>query len=161
MKHPDLLFQHHMKHLQHTSKTSETLTSAICAFSATSPCCLGMEACRRVEFTGVEFVGGAARSSLLRWRKLRRVYALENPRRAGGTVEREEDGLPCSSAKEMSAGRAVARWRGRHCGDWGGKRDGKRHHRGGMAERDRGELSRCYGEVSFFLFLDRTVGASG
>jgi hypothetical protein len=76
-----------------------------------------MEVCRCVEFTDVEFVGDATWSSLLRWRKLRRVCALENPRRAGGTVEREKDGLSCSSAKEMSAGRAVARWRGRHCGE--------------------------------------------
>ena len=32
---------------------------ATCAFSATSPCCLGTETRRRLEFTGVELGGGA------------------------------------------------------------------------------------------------------
>ena len=40
-----------MKHLKHTFAT--------CAFSATSPCCLGMEARRRMEFMGLELAGAA------------------------------------------------------------------------------------------------------
>jgi hypothetical protein len=42
---------------------------------------------------------------------------LRSPRWVGGAVEREEDGLPCSGAKEMPASQAKARWRGRHGGE--------------------------------------------
>jgi hypothetical protein len=62
-------------------------------------------------------------------------------------VEREEDMLPCSGTEEMPAGGAEARWRGRRGGE------------GNMvestavkAERGRGEVSWCYGEVRFFFF---------
>jgi hypothetical protein len=77
---------------------------------------------------------------------------LRSPRWVEGAVEREEDGLSCSGAKEMPASQAEARWRGMLCGE--------RRRRGGAAERGRGELSRRCGKVSFFSFLDSTVGAS-
>jgi hypothetical protein len=47
----------------------------------------------------------------MRWR---------STRRAGGAVEREEDGLSCSGVEEMPAGGAEARWRGR-CGGEGNR----------------------------------------
>jgi hypothetical protein len=70
-------------------------------------------------------------------------------------VEREEDRLPCSSTEEMPAGGAEPRWKGRRGGE------------GSMvesavveAERGRGVVSRCCGEVRFFFFLEQ-LGASG
>ena len=92
-------------------------------FQRTSPCYLGMEARRHVEFTNVELTSGMDRYSggedrprscgegcggSARWRS----------QRAGGTVEKEEDGLLCSGAEaEMPARGAEARWRGRHGGE--------------------------------------------
>jgi hypothetical protein len=64
-------------------------------------------------------------------------------------MERGEDRLPCLSVVEMSAGGAESRWRGRHGGEGG--------HRGGMAERGRGVLSWCCGEVSFFRTITGQV----
>jgi hypothetical protein len=63
-------------------------------------------------------------------------------------VEREEDGLLCSSAEEMPVER-------RHDGEgarWREKRGGERRCRGGASER-----GHC-GEVSFFFLFFRTVG---
>ena len=64
-------------------------------------------------------------------------------------MEREEEGLLCSGAEKMPADGVEARRRG--------KRGGERRRRCDMAERDRGELSRRCGEMSFFAFF-RTVG---
>jgi hypothetical protein len=45
-----------MKHLQHTSETSEILETYVCnmRFQRNISCCLGMEACRRMDFISVE-----------------------------------------------------------------------------------------------------------
>jgi hypothetical protein len=108
-----------------------------------------MEARQYAEFTGVELTGGAELAALV------------------------EKGAACPCTGEARGGRE-ARWRGRKTGcralarrrcwlaerggamkrevRWRGKRGGERYHRGSTTEHGRGELSRHYSEVIFFLF---------
>jgi hypothetical protein len=102
-------YEHRYKTLQHIFKTSETLETyvATCAFNVISPCCLRMEARRRVVFTIVELTGGVELAAPM----------------DKDAVEREEDGLLRSGVVEMPAGGAKGPWRGRHgreCGHQGG-----------------------------------------
>jgi hypothetical protein len=74
--------------------------------------------------------------------------------RRGGEGGRQAAVLWCrGDASRLSRGamEREARWRGR--------RDGEHGRRGGAAERGHGELSWCCGEVSFFLFFVKRLGA--
>jgi hypothetical protein len=68
-----------------------------------------MEARRCVEFTGVELASGAELTAPVEKAMVGPVEkavadpCARSPRRVGGTVEREEEGLLCSSVEEMLA----------------------------------------------------------
>ena len=81
----------HLKHLKHMLAT--------CAFSAISPCCFGMEASRRVEFTSVELADGAE-------------LAAPMEKVAAGAVEKA---TVRPRAREAHSWRET-RWRGRKMG---------------------------------------------
>ena len=83
-----------MKHLKHMFATS--------AFSAISPCCLGMEACRCVEFSGIELAAPVEQGAV-------------------GQVEKTAVG-PCTLEGHGGEGgrRAAALWRGGYTGWWSG-----------------------------------------
>jgi hypothetical protein len=90
-----------MKQLQHSSETSKTLKTYITTytFSATSLCYMGMEARRRVKFTGAELAGSAELAA-----------PVEK-----ATVDPVENVTVGSCAGEARSGRE-ARWRERKRG---------------------------------------------
>jgi hypothetical protein len=150
-----------MKQLQHSSEISKTLKTYIAtyAFSVTSLCYMGMEARRRVKFTGAELTGGAELAALVE----------------KATVDPVEKVTVGSCAREARGGRE-ARWRGRKTGShalaWSRYQLAERRHDGerGAVESavtkaaQRSTVAESYhgaGEVSFsFLFLER-LGANG
>jgi hypothetical protein len=84
----------HLKHLKHIFAT--------CAFIVTSPCYFGMEARRRVEFTGVELTSGAELAAPME--KGATSPAKKASRLSVGAVGKEEVGQQSSGVAERVDG---------------------------------------------------------
>jgi hypothetical protein len=93
-----------------------------------------MEACRQLEFTGIELAGGAE-------------LAAPVEKAAAGPMEKASVGPYVGEARGgreawWRGRRAVVLWRGGDVGRrWRGKRIGERRHQGGAVERGHRELS--------------------
>ena len=104
------------KYLQHTSETPETYVWT-CAFTATSPCCLGMEARCRVEFTGVDLTTPVVKAASGRAPVEKADCTLEKAARQSGV--RGGDGARYVGGRGARDGGAAWRGMGACAGDGG------------------------------------------